>query len=178
LAAKARSESTLQKQHPQCALLLQGHLFDSKFINTAFDVIEKRGAFEILDFLVVPNLENLARESQMVVALSAPDDATLAALQDDLAKLGDLLGVRVAEVRRTYFYNYSNQQYIERINPKCKSQHLALKLDTFSSTQMNKPIHFVGLFCFSTSTSPCPTRATRMKLVAVLTWIPSALAAL
>ena len=65
MAAKARSESTLQKQHPQCALLLQGHLFDSKFINTAFDVIEKRGAFEILDFLVVPNLENLARESQM-----------------------------------------------------------------------------------------------------------------
>lgn len=99
LSAKARSESAPQKKHPQCALLLQGHLFDSKFINTAFDLIEKRGAFEILDFLVVPNLENLARESQMVVALSAPDADTLSALQEDLAKLGDLLGVRVAEVR-------------------------------------------------------------------------------
>lgn len=99
LAANAGGGSALNKLHPQCTLLLQGHLFDSKFINTAFDVIEKRGAFEILDFLVVPNLAHLARESQMVVALSAPDGRTLETLQRDLVKLGELLGVRVAEVR-------------------------------------------------------------------------------
>jgi hypothetical protein len=99
LAANAGGGSALNKLHPQRTLLLQGHLFDSKFINTAFDVIEKRGAFEILDFLVVPNLAHLARESQMVVALSAPDSPTLETLQRDLVKLGELLGVRVAEVR-------------------------------------------------------------------------------
>ena len=52
----------------------------------AFDVIEKRGAFEILDFLVVPNMATVARESQMSIALSGPDAETLQGLVDDLNK--------------------------------------------------------------------------------------------
>ena len=76
-------------------VLAQGHLFDSKFINQAFDEIEKRGHFEILNFFVVPNIDDMQRESQMVIAISAETETTLQSLHDDLVKLGEPLGVRL-----------------------------------------------------------------------------------
>ena len=99
-AAKLAQKSSvlLDPDWPRATFLFQGHLFDSKFINTAFDVIEKRGAFEILDFLVVPNMKLVTRESQMSIALSAPDAGSLAELVEDLTRLGNLLDVRVQEL--------------------------------------------------------------------------------
>lgn len=78
------SLSRLLDVWPRRVVLVQGHLFDSKFINTAFDLIEKRGAFEILNFHVVPNMKHQARDSQMVLGVSAQD---LEELEVRVAKL-------------------------------------------------------------------------------------------
>jgi alpha-aminoadipic semialdehyde synthase len=95
--AELRHTGSEQPRRPRRVLLAQGHLFDSKFINTAFDVIEKRGDFEILDFHVTPNAADVQRESQITLAISADTEKEVEDLYNDLEKLGSLLEVRLQE---------------------------------------------------------------------------------
>jgi alpha-aminoadipic semialdehyde synthase len=72
-----RDTSRHLSNRPRRVVLVQGHLFDSKFINTAFDMAEKKGDFEIMDFMVVPNLASGPRESQVILGLSGEDEETV-----------------------------------------------------------------------------------------------------
>ena len=95
-ASAAAGESRLLKPPgSRRVVLAQGHLFDSHFINEAFDEIEKRGHFEILNFFVVPNIADTQKESQMTLAITADTDEDLEALHGELEALGSRLGVRL-----------------------------------------------------------------------------------
>src|SRR5688500_10447289 len=64
----------------------QGHLIDSKILNTTFDVvIERGGAFEVVDFEIGRTNDDFSRVTLKVSAESA---AVLQRLVEDLMPLG------------------------------------------------------------------------------------------
>jgi len=89
--------SQQRENKPHRVLLLQGHLFDSMFTNTALDMVSKKGNFEILDFIVM-NTVSAQRESQLILDVTADSDDVLAEIIKEITSLGSVLEVRVQEL--------------------------------------------------------------------------------
>jgi lysine-ketoglutarate reductase/saccharopine dehydrogenase-like protein (TIGR00300 family) len=77
----------MQDAHtPSAVVGAEGHLIDSNILNSIFDkVIERGGAFEVLDFSIGRTNEDFSRISLRV---SAPTEAGLQRLIEDLMQLG------------------------------------------------------------------------------------------
>lgn len=73
--------------HPYTATVgAQGHLIDSKILNTIFDVvIERGGAFEVVDFQIGRTNDDFSR---VTLKVSAPDAPALQRLVEDLMPFG------------------------------------------------------------------------------------------
>jgi lysine-ketoglutarate reductase/saccharopine dehydrogenase-like protein (TIGR00300 family) len=73
--------------HPHSAIVgAEGHLIDSNILNGIFDkVIERGGAFEVLEFAIGRTNDDFSRISLKV---SAPDEPSLQRLVEDLMQLG------------------------------------------------------------------------------------------
>jgi lysine-ketoglutarate reductase/saccharopine dehydrogenase-like protein (TIGR00300 family) len=84
--AKMGAES-MPDTYPYSAIIgAQGHLIDSKILNTIFDiVIERGGAFEVVDFEIGRTNDDFSR---VVLKVSAPTPTALQRLAEDLMPLG------------------------------------------------------------------------------------------
>ena len=73
--------------HPHSAVVgAQGHLIDSKILNTIFDiVIERGGAFEVVDFQIGRTNDDFSR---VTLKVSAPTEPRLQRLVEDLMPFG------------------------------------------------------------------------------------------
>lgn len=77
----------MQNSHPHAAVVgARGHLIDSNILNAVFDkVIERGGAFEVLEFAIGRTNEDV---SSLSLKVSAPTAAGLHRLVEDLMQLG------------------------------------------------------------------------------------------
>jgi lysine-ketoglutarate reductase/saccharopine dehydrogenase-like protein (TIGR00300 family) len=77
----------MSDQHPHSAIVgAQGHLIDSKILNTIFDVvIERGGAFEVMAFDIGRTNDDFSR---VTLKVSAPTASALQRLVEDLTPLG------------------------------------------------------------------------------------------
>jgi len=98
------AKSTLFRARPanfdsRLKLFVRGHLFDSGFINQAFDLIERKGGhFEVGDIFVLPNLANSSRMSQVVLLVSAEKQSQIDEIHRTLVSLAEVLETAEAVV--------------------------------------------------------------------------------
>lgn len=70
----------------------QGHLFDSGFINHALDIIEQNDCtFEIVECNVRRKLDGVARKSNVIVRIAAPDDQSIARIENQVSSLMEIM---------------------------------------------------------------------------------------
>uniref|UniRef100_A0A7S2SNY8 Saccharopine dehydrogenase (NAD(+), L-glutamate-forming) n=1 Tax=Rhizochromulina marina TaxID=1034831 RepID=A0A7S2SNY8_9STRA len=109
LRAMLAAEEPESFSGPWKKVFVKGHLFDSGFINQVFDVIEKRGGdFEVGDIVVVPNLEDSRRVSQIVLSISAPSAEVLEDIDRRLHSLAEVMETAEAVIEQLPHSSHSS----------------------------------------------------------------------
>jgi len=87
-----RPSGIVHPSESKATLWMEGHLFDSGFINHALDVIEQNDCtFEIVECNVRRKLDGTARKSTVIVRIAAQDDQRIAKIDGQILSLTDIM---------------------------------------------------------------------------------------
>lgn len=109
-AAAANSSSSSSSSAPSnpgelsLDLMLEGHLFDTGFINQALDIFEKEKNFEVVQWVISPNRTERANNiSRAIIHVTLESEDKLATLFDSIQTLANKMPSAAAKlVRLTY----------------------------------------------------------------------------